>query len=113
MCRGPADRTSCPCCGGVADFAYVGRGRRALVCARCDTHWETSVHGCLGCGATVLPAFARIASPGMGCTILVCSSCGRYLKEREGVAPADVDLLLDRALAEPLDLAAEQRGLRL
>jgi hypothetical protein len=67
----------------------------------------------LGCGATSLPSLARISSPGTESTVLVCNPCGRYLKEREGVAPPDVDLLLDRALTEALDLAAERRGLRL
>jgi hypothetical protein len=111
--RSATDRTSCPCCGGVADFAYVTRGRRTLFCGRCDARWDTSVHGCLGCGASSPPALARIAAPGMGCTVLVCSSCGRYLKEREGIAPAAADLLLERALTEALDQAAEARGLRL
>jgi hypothetical protein len=43
----------------------------------------------------------------------VCSACGRYLKERDADAAGAVDLLVERALTEELDRAAERRALSL
>jgi hypothetical protein len=54
---------------------------------------------------------ARIANPELGYTLVMCSACGRFLKERprRGIE----SLLVERAITTELDLAAEQRGLRI
>ena len=54
---------------------------------------------------------ARISNPALGYDLVMCNSCGRFLKERprRGLA----SLLVERALTAELDLAAEQRGLRI
>ena len=104
-------RVVCPCCGGTPDFALVERAYRTLVCAHCDAQWRAPRDGCLGCDAVDLPmAIARINNPALGFDLVICNSCGRFLKERplRGVAP----LLVERALTAELDLAAELRGLR-
>lgn len=105
-------RVVCPCCGGGPDIALVERSGRTLICAHCDARWAAPREGCLGCDATDSPtALARIANPALGYDLVMCSRCGRFLKERprRGLAA----LLVERALTAELDLAAEQRGLRL
>ncbi len=104
-------RPVCPCCGGTPDIALTEReGDRTLVCARCDAQWRTNTQGCLGCDTADAEAVARITNPELGYTLMMCSSCGRFLKERprRGLRP----LLVERAIAVELDVAAEQRGLR-
>lgn len=56
-------------------------------------------------------AIARICNPALGYDLVMCNSCGRFLKERprRGLA----SLLVERALTAELDLSAEQRGLRI
>ena len=105
------DRTSCPACGSAPEFSIVGAKGRTLVCARCDTTWQTTHKGCLGCAAHDTPTLFCIQSAGIGYQLLVCNACGRYLKER--LRPGRGDLLVERALTAQLDAAAEQRGLRL
>ncbi len=105
-------RTVCPCCGGAPDIALVEKGSpRTLVCARCDTHWRARRDGCLGCDTDQSPAIARINNPDLGYDLVMCNSCGRFLKERprKGVE----SFIVERALTTELDLAAEQRGLRI
>ena len=105
-------RTVCPCCGGAPDIALVERGaQRTLVCARCDAQWRAPRAGCLGCEASDAPETARIANPALGYDLVMCSACGRFLKERprRGMEA----LLVERAITLELDLAAEQRGLRI
>jgi formate dehydrogenase maturation protein FdhE len=84
-----------------------------LVCARCDARWTTTARGCLGCGAVKAETLARLPSTHTGYTVIVCSACGRYLKERDADPAGTVDLLVERALTEELDRAAERRALRL
>ena len=105
------DRTNCPACGSAPEFAMTGARGRNLICARCDTTWQTTQKGCLGCAAHDTPTLFRIPSPDIGYQLLVCNACGRYLKER--LRPGRGDLLVERALTAQLDAAAEQRGLRL
>ena len=106
-------RTVCPCCGGAPDIVLVDRGtQRTLVCARCDTQWRSKRTGCLGCDADDSPpAVARISNPELGYDLLMCNACGRFIKERprRGLE----SLIVERALTTELDLAAEQRGLRI
>lgn len=106
-------RTVCPCCGGAPDIVLVERGtQRTLVCARCDTQWRSKRSGCLGCDADDSPpAVARIGNPELGYDLLMCNACGRFIKERprRGLE----SLIVERALTTELDLAAEQRGLRI
>jgi len=105
------EHATCPCCGGAPDFALVHQSSRTLVCSRCDTAWERWTAGCLGCGANRAPTMGRVRSPYLGYTLAICHACGRYLKERpgrDGCLP-----LVERALTEELDAAAERRGLRL
>jgi hypothetical protein len=105
-------RAVCPCCGGAPDIALGERGaQRMLVCARCDASWRTRGSGCLGCGAEREPEIARIANPELGYDLLMCNACGRFIKERPRRG-AD-SYLVERALTSELDLAAEQRGLRI
>lgn len=101
----------CPCCGGSPDLALAHGSTRTLICSRCDAAWERWMSGCLGCGASRAPTMGRVRSPYLGYTLAVCHACGRYLKERAGRAPCEP--LVERALTEELDAAAELRGLRL
>lgn len=105
-------RVVCPCCGGAPDIALLERAQRTLICARCDAQWRAPRDGCLACDATESPMeIARISNPALGYDLMMCNSCGRFLKERprRGLA----SLLVERALTAELDLAAEQRGLRI
>ncbi len=105
-------RTVCPCCGGSPDIVLVERGaQRTLVCARCDAQWRARRSGCLGCDTDSAPAIARIGNPALGYDLVMCNACGRFIKERprRGVE----SFIVERALTTELDLAAEQRGLRI
>ena len=106
-------RAVCPCCGGAPDIVLVERGaQRTLVCARCDAQWHAQRAGCLGCDSDETPpALARISNPELGYDLLMCNACGRFIKERprRGLE----SLIVERALTTELDLAAEQRGLRI
>ena len=108
-------RVICPCCGGAPDIALVERGarnrQRTLVCAHCDAQWRAPREGCLGCDASESPrTIARISNPALGYDLMICNSCGRFLKERhrKGIA----SFIVERALTAELDVAAELRGLR-
>lgn len=105
-------RTVCPCCGGSPDLVLVERAaQRTLVCARCDAQWRARRAGCLGCDSEDAASLARIANPALGYDLLMCNACGRFIKER---ARRGVDsFIVERALTTELDLAAEQRGLRI
>jgi hypothetical protein len=105
-------RTVCPCCGGSPDIVLVERGKeRTLVCARCDAEWRAPRAGCLGCDAGESTEIARINNPALGYDLVMCNACGRYIKERarRGVE----SYIVERAVTAELDLAAEQRGLRI
>lgn len=105
-------RTVCPCCGGAPDVVLLERGaHRTLVCARCDAQWRAPRPGCLSCENSEPPAIARISNGPLGFDLVMCSACGRFIKERprRGVDA----MLVERALTVELDLAAEQRGLRI
>ena len=105
-------RVVCPCCGGSPDIALRERGaHRTLVCARCDTQWRTTHQGCLSCRTEEDPSIARVSNAELGYDLVMCHSCGRFLKERarRGIQ----SFMVERALATELDLAAEQRGLRI
>jgi hypothetical protein len=105
-------RTVCPCCGGSPDIVLVERSaQRTLVCARCDAQWRAKRSGCLGCDTEVSPAIARINNPALGYDLVMCNACGRFIKERprRGLE----SFIVERALTTELDLAAEQRGLRI
>lgn len=105
-------RAVCPCCGGAPDIALTERAaERTLVCARCDARWRAVRAGCLGCDVAEPTGVARIANPELGYTLVMCSSCGRFIKEtpRRGFGAP----LIERALTVELDMAAEQRGLRI
>jgi hypothetical protein len=105
-------RVVCPCCGGSPDIVLLERGaQRTLVCARCDAQWRSPRSGCLGCEREESPAIARIANRDLGYVLMMCSACGRFLKERprRGMEA----LIVERAITTELELAAEQRGLRI
>ena len=66
----------------------------------------------LGCDAVDSPTgIARISNPALGYDLMMCNSCGRFLKERprRGLG----SLLVERTITAELDVAAEQRGLRI
>lgn len=104
-------RADCPCCGGHPDFAVRDGETRRLVCARCDTSWPARTEGCIGCGATDAPAICRVSTPAIGYELVICNACGRYIKEPLG--RGDIDPIVERAVTEKLDAAAERRGLRI
>jgi len=105
-------RVVCPCCGGSPDVAIIERGaQRTLICARCDAQWRLARMGCLGCDSAESPSVARIANPHLGYVLVMCSACGRFLKERPRRGMDS--LLVERAITTELDIAAEQRGLRI
>jgi hypothetical protein len=105
-------RSVCPCCGGSPDIVLTERGaQRTLVCARCDAQWRTKRTGCLGCDEESEAAIARISNPELGYDLVMCNACGRFIKERP--RRGSESFLVERALTTELDLAAEQRGLRL
>ena len=105
-------RIVCPCCGGSPDIALRERGaQRSLVCARCDAQWRTPHQGCLSCRTVEEPTIARISNADVGYDLVMCNGCGRFLKER---ARRGIEhFIVERALTMELDLAAEQRGLRI
>lgn len=103
--------TLCPCCGGAPDIAMKRQRRRTLICSRCDARWDTAPNSCLGCGASGEPVVMRVPSPMPDYELCICNSCGRYLKERRGVAT--INLLVERAMTAQIDAAAELRGLRI
>jgi formate dehydrogenase maturation protein FdhE len=105
-------RVVCPCCGGAPDIVLLDRSaQRLLVCSRCDARWRTAHPGCLGCDTKQGSAIARISNAALGYDLVMCNSCGRFIKERprRGLAA----LIVERALATELDIAAEMRGLRI
>ena len=105
-------RVVCPCCGGSPDIVLIERGAaRTLVCARCDAQWRARRTACLGCDTVDVEAIARINNSVVGYDLVMCNECGRFIKERprRGMDA----LLVERALTAELDLAAEQRGLRI
>jgi formate dehydrogenase maturation protein FdhE len=105
-------RVVCPCCGGSPDIVLLERGtQRTLVCARCDAQWRSPRSGCLGCEREESPAIARIANRELGYVLMMCSACGRFLKERPRRGMES--LIVERAITTELELAAEQRGLRI
>ena len=104
-------RPVCPSCGGAPDLAFIEGNKRALLCSRCDTSWPVNTRGCIGCEATGAPTIARVRSPYLGYDLVICHSCGRYLKERVGKAQHPP--LVERALTAEMDAAAVRRGLRL
>lgn len=105
-------RTVCPCCGGSPDIVLVERGKeRTLVCARCDAEWRAPRGGCLGCETEASPEIARISNPALGYDLVMCNACGRYIKER--ARRGAESFIVERAVTTELDLAAEQRGLRI
>jgi hypothetical protein len=73
--------------------------------------WRARRAGCLGCEEELAPAIARISNPELGYDLVMCNSCGRFLKERprRGLE----SLVVERALTLELEMAAEQRGLRI
>ena len=105
-------RAVCPCCGSSPDIGLTSGGARTLVCSRCDAEWRAPREGCLGCDAPDLPGHtARIPNAALGYDLVMCNSCGRFMKERPRRGTAS--LLVERALAAELDHAAELRGLRI
>jgi formate dehydrogenase maturation protein FdhE len=104
-------RPICPSCGGAPDLAFLEGSKRSLVCSRCDTTWPVTSRGCLGCDATGSPNIARVRSPYLGYDLVICHSCGRYLKERVGKAAHPP--IIERALTAEMDAAAVRRGLRI
>jgi hypothetical protein len=100
----------CPSCGGAPDLAFMTGARRTLVCSRCDTAWPVSIHGCIGCKADAAPAIDRVRSSLLSYDLIICHSCGRYLKERTGKSKHPP--LIERALTADMDVAAVRRGLR-
>lgn len=103
-------KPTCPCCGGSPDLAVKAEGRRWLICARCDTRWQSPTTGCLTCEASRAPTFVRVDAPDLGYELLVCHACARYIKERRGDGMQSP--LVERFLTADLDAAAERRGLR-
>jgi len=105
-------RLVCPCCGGAPDIVLTDRtANRTLVCARCDAQWRAKRAGCLGCDTDERASLARITNAELGYDLVMCNACGRFIKERprRGLE----SLIVERALTTELDLAAEQRGLRI
>ena len=92
----------------------AGGARRATrsSCARGATRsGAPDATGCLGCDTDDSPAIARISNPELDYDLVMCNACGRFIKERprRGVE----SFIVERALTTELDLAAEQRGLRI
>jgi formate dehydrogenase maturation protein FdhE len=105
-------RVVCPCCGGSPDLVLLDRSaQRTLVCTCCDAQWRARRAGCLGCDSAEDASLARIGNPALGYDLVMCNACGRFIKERprRGLDA----LIVERALTTELDLAAEQRGLRI
>lgn len=111
IAEAPRPLDCCPCCGGTPDISLVSSHERQLVCSRCDTIWPSAVRGCLGCRASAPPGLVRVKSPYLGYALVVCNSCGRYIKERS--AGDDCIPLVERELTALLDEAAADRGLRI
>jgi hypothetical protein len=102
--------SACPCCGGSADLAVSNGVERGLVCSRCNAVWRARAGGCVACPRGKEGSVDRIPAHLAGYTIIVCNSCGRYLKESEGRLRHHP--LVERALMAQIDRAAEKRGLR-
>jgi formate dehydrogenase maturation protein FdhE len=102
---------ACPCCGSAPDLAYGSPQVRMLVCSRCDARWTARGRGCLTCDPLTASSVARVRTPYLGYDLVICHTCGRYLKERAGHLLYHP--LVERALTTEMDAAAERRGLRL
>ncbi len=75
-------RSSCPICGGKADFAFLNKenGARWLVCWRCDTQWLFQRLVCPYCGNDDQKSLAYFTDDNNLYRLYVCDVCHSYLK---------------------------------
>jgi len=108
-------RGYCPICGGEPDMAALERerGRRRLLCSRCDSEWTFRRVACPFCGNEEPGQVAYYPSEDKVYRLGVCERCRRHLKtidlrEVAGEHP----LAAERILTVGMDAAAEKAGYR-
>lgn len=120
-CAGPRDKRHCPSCGGLPQLAYTAlsgeplvTGPRYLVCCRCQGTWQYPRLVCAGCGEDSAPKLISYSESEVLPHLRVegCHSCRRYLlsvdlRQQVSAVPA-----VDELAALPLDLHAQELGLR-
>lgn len=120
-CRGTHDERHCPICGGLPQLGFiVGTGDdlvtapRRLQCARCGHAWVFQRMTCAACGETAhtrLPIYSETERfPHV--RVDACETCGRYLLTVDLRKDARAVPAVDELAAVPLDLYAQERGMR-
>ena len=108
-------RTSCPVCGGKADFAYLEAeaGARWLICSRCGLEWLFQRIQCPYCGTQKHESLSyRTNSQGIY-QLYTCEECRCYIKAIDlRKAGSEVLLPLERILTVDLDRQAKEAGYR-
>lgn len=107
-------RGVCPVCGSDPDFAALDRrGRRRLLCSRCDTQWTFRRIGCPFCANDDPRRLGYYSSEKGAYRLSVCEACRRYIKTIDLREVADEPLLAaERVLTLGMDLAAQEAGYR-
>lgn len=106
-------RALCPICGGEPDLAALERerGRRLLLCSRCDSEWTFQRIGCPFCGNDDPSQLAYYPSEDKVYRLNVCERCRRYLKTIDLRQVAGERLLpVERILTVGMDVAAINAG---
>jgi len=106
-------RARCPICGGEPDLAALERerGRRRLLCSRCDNEWVFQRIGCPFCGNDDPGKLAYYPSDDQVYRLSVCEQCRRYLKTIDLRQARGKRLLpAERVLTVAMDLAARESG---
>ena len=106
----------CPLCGGFPDIALWNESRRRqkLMCERCRTEWTIAEEGCVFCGEDDPDAYGFYNSTDDLYRVMVCDSCGYYLKminqQQAKLIRFKPILAAERFLTPGLDLLAVQEG---
>jgi formate dehydrogenase maturation protein FdhE len=106
----------CPVCGGWPDMAtfHDRKSRYRCICERCATEWTITCDGCLFCGESDGELLGFYSSEDELYRVIVCDTCGYYLKVVNERAAARVKyrpvLTVERLLTPGLDLTAAQEG---
>jgi formate dehydrogenase maturation protein FdhE len=75
----------CPICAAEAEFSVItSSGERQLVCGRCHVRWGFDPIACPYCGNDDRTTIKSMATPDGFYRVMICASCGRYIKALDG-----------------------------